>query len=343
MWVVCLSLPSSSSLSSFAFALPFFLALLSIPISPYRFHISPSPPLSLHPPFLTDLTPKKDSYKATSLRIDRILASPSILADLCAYLHGSGFRPTHRFDGPNPTPTSKTQNQYENGDGSHNEDGAGAQNGDRNGHQSATGTENGDGNQNGTRTGTGSDKPKEKANEWNTEDIEALVSDWKPYLLWYMLEVGVPASPEFSKIARSMAFREWCTDKGLLGWYVTAGGGGSGVAEGPRGGMAASFTDSAHLFSALMGYSANLRYCELTDWAVRREDRQREKGMMRPIRRKMLGSKLEPERDMLRKWEELEERAEREGGLMADLVGLDMEFLAFCARKEVSIVPFLQQ
>lgn len=198
----------------------------------------------------------------------------------------------------------------------------------------------------GLGTGNGNGEPKEKANEWTTEATKSLVTAWRPYLLLYMLEVGVPASPEFSKIARSMAFREWCTDKGLLGCAGTAGDGGSGVAEGPRGGMAASFTDSVDLFSALIGYSGNLRYRELTKWAVRREDRQRKKGMMRPVKRKMVGSKLEPDRnylDLLRKWEELEERDERERGLMADLVGLDTEFLAFCTRKEVSIVPFLQQ
>lgn len=137
--------------------------------------------------------------------------------------------------GSSPTPNSTTANQTGDGNGNENQNDTGAEDGDGdhkengNGYQNGAGTgaENGDGNQNGT--GTGNERPKEKVND--VRAVKALVTSWKPYLLWYMLEVGTPASASYVDIAKSTAFSALYAKEVRLGAVRAVGGAESGGLE----------------------------------------------------------------------------------------------------------------
>ncbi|KAG7006091.1 hypothetical protein G7Y79_00016g040760 [Physcia stellaris] len=256
-----------------------------------------------------NLTPhQKDNVKATSLRIDRLLASPSTLEEFGTFLYASGFK-VNAFSF---TLNSASGNQIGNGNGS----------------QNGTGAETGAGNRNGTELRT--ERSKRKTNDvW---DVKALVTSWKPYLLWYMLEAGTPASSSYVDIAASMTFGA------LYAKYFgskTPGGAESGIS----GGGTTSPTLVAHLFSAFMQYSTALRRREFRDWAPWYQRRGKKQEQREALKSYILDGDLEHERRFREILREIEEAEDKELGREATLLGLEREFMRFCDREGIEIVP----
>ena len=194
------------------------------------------------------------------------------------------------------------------------------------------GAENGVGNQNGT--GIGTERSKRKTND--VGDVKALVKSWKPYLLWYMLEAGTPASSSYVDIAASMTFGA------LYAKYFgseTPGGAESGR-MGDRGeGGTTSPTLVAHLFSAFMQYSTDLRRREFRDWAPWYQRRGKKQEQREALKRAIIDGDLEHERRFREILREIEEAEEKELGREAALLGLEKEFMRFCDREGIEIVP----
>lgn len=181
--------------------------------------------------------------------------------------------------------------------------------------------------------------------EWKytVEDAKALVMAWKPYQLWYILEVGnrtavSSASVSAADIFQSTAFREWHNHNLRSG----AGGGSRGLEDGNGGGEggAAALANAADLFSALINYSASLRQREIIAWARGKGKRVMEGREREAKRRVILATNLKHEVHFMNMLRGLDEVDERELKLEADFVGLESEFLAFCGMSGVRIVPW---